>query len=324
MSSPTSAPAIPSPPDATQPPPRSWLYVPGNRPRMLENALGHGADAAVFDLEDSVPVSEKDRARTLVAGLLETLPAGRSVVRPRQTTVWVRTNRVGTDELAADLKAVVRKGLDGLRIPKVESADQVATLDKALRHVERAMGLRAGQTRLVCGIESALGVIRASAIASASPRVVALGFGGADFQVDVGATEGANRLETLVARSTLVLASRAVDINPPVDTVYLAIDDDEGLRESTTLGRDLGFFGRSAIHPRQVPIINAVFTPSAAEVASASRLVAAAEHSMKGGMGSLRLADGTFVDFAVLRRAQMVLQLAARLETSEIRGQADG
>lgn len=290
---------------------------------MVEGAHRHKADAIVLDLEDSVPAAERDRARRLVVGLLEAVSApGRAAILG-QPEVWVRTNQVGTQELEADLAAVVRMGPDGLRIPKVESAEQVAALDRALLSIEDAAGLHRGQTRLACGIESALGVARAYEIAAASPRVIGLAFGGTDFQADVGAMEGPDRLETLVARSTLVLASRAAGINPPVDTVHVAIDDDQGLRESTERGRDLGFFGRSAIHPRQVPIINAAFTPSAAEVEQAAHLLEAAEHSVQNGAGSLQLADGTFVDAAVVRRAQMVMDLAAALDSAHVQGPED-
>ena len=270
-----------------------------------------------------MPAPEKDRARHLVGEFLDSGANGGSGERRGHPQVWVRTNGLGTDELAADLDAVVREGLDGLRIPKVESPDEIAALDGALTPIELAMGLQGGQTRLACGIESAVGVVHAQEIATASPRVVGLAFGGADFQADVDATEGPERRETLMARSSLVLASRAAGINPPVDTAHLAIDDDEGLRESTRLGRALGFFGRSAIHPRQVPIINAVFTPTAAEVAHAKQLVEAIERSMQGGAGSLRLADGTFVDAAVLRHAQMVVQLADTLDSMDAGGHRD-
>jgi citrate lyase subunit beta/citryl-CoA lyase len=303
-----------------QPPPRSWLYVPGNRSPMVEGAFRHGADAIVLDLEDSVPASEKEQARRLVAGIIESGQTQTRRSQQRRPLVWVRINRPGTEESTADLRAAVRIGLDGLRVPKVETPHEIVALDRALVSVELAAGLETGRTRLVCGIESALGVVHAYEIASASPRVVGLAFGGADFQADVGATEGPERLETLMARSTLVLASRAAGLNPPVDTVHLAIDDDDALRVSTERGRDLGFFGRSAIHPRQVPIINEVFTPDDADVVHATHLIQAAELAMREGDGSLRLADGTFVDAAILRRAQLVLQLANALDLAPTRG----
>lgn len=293
------------------PPIRSWLFAPGNVPRFLDRVHSAGADAVVLDLEDSVPAADKAQARRLVAETLEAR-AGRS-----GPLTFVRVNAPGSVALEADLEAILRPGLDGIRVPKVEDPEAVIALDALLASIAPRAGLDAARLPLVLGIESARGVLAAGAIATASPRVLALAFGAADFAADVGSTEGPDRLETLTARSQLALASRAAGIRPPVDSTSTDLDDEAALERTTREGRDLGFFGRGAIHPRQVPVINRVYTPTAAELDRARSIVEAADAAATVGSGSLRLADGTFIDLAIVRRARLVLALADRLTTTD-------
>ncbi len=281
---------------------RSWLYVPGNSPRFLARAFETDADAVIFDLEDSVPPAEKDHARQLVREALAAPP------RAARASVWVRVNAFGTDAFEADLAAVVGPGMDGVRLPKVDAPDAVRAAADLIGELERRAGLRDGATRLVCGIESAAGVAAAAEIAHASDRVQALAFGAADYCADIGVESSAEA--TLVARSLLVIASRSAGVAPPVDGAHLDLDDDEGLRGASLAARRLGFFGRSAIHPRQVPIINAAFRPGAAETARAREILAAAAGAADAGRGALRLPSGAFVDAAIERWARRVVELA--------------
>jgi citrate lyase subunit beta/citryl-CoA lyase len=289
------------------PPIRSWLYAPGNNPRVLEKVFGAGSDAVILDLEDAVPPAEKVRARGLVA---DAVRGRRGQPRP---AVFVRINHPDSGLAEADVEAVVQPGLAGLRVPKVEDAQTARRVDEWLTKAEERAGLAAGSVALVCNVESAAGVWWALEIAQASPRVQALAFGAADFVRDVNARVGVDGLETLSARSRLVLAARVAGIRPPVDSVYTRLDDDEGLERTTRQGRDLGFFGRSAIHPRQVPTINATYTPSEDEVGRAREVVAAAASAEAAGSGALRLPNGDFVDVAIVRRAEAVLRLAETL-----------
>jgi citrate lyase subunit beta / citryl-CoA lyase len=291
----------------SSPPIRSWLYAPGNNPRLLDKVFGAGSDAVVLDLEDAVPPGEKARARGLVA----------DAVRGRHDQpgpgVFVRINHPDSGLAEADVAAVVQPGLDGLRVPKVEDAEAVHRVEGWLAAAERRAGLPARSVALVCNVESAAGVWRALEIARASPRVLTLAFGAADFARDVAARVGPDGLETLYARSRLVLAARAAGVRPPVDSVYTRLDDEEGLERTTRQGRDLGFFGRSAIHPRQIATINRIYTPSEEEVGRAREVVAAAASAEAAGSGALRLASGEFVDVAIVRRAAAVLRLAEAL-----------
>lgn len=283
---------------------RSYLYAPGNDERLLGKVFTAGADAVVLDLEDAVPAGEKERARRLVGAAVRERPLGG---RP---ALFVRINASTGPEWRADLAAVLGPAVAGIRLPKVESPDAVWRADAELTRLERRLGLRAGSVELSCTIESARGALQAAAIAAAAPRVRNLGFGAADFTQDIGAEPDDAESETLHARSLLVLASRAAGLDPPVASVHRKLADEDGLRRSSEAARRLGFFGRSCIHPRQLAIVHAAFAPRAEETARARALVDAYASAVAGGRGALLLDDGQFVDAAVVRRAEKLLELA--------------
>ena len=257
---------------------RSWLFGPGHSERILTRVFDAGADAVLLDLEDAVPPDQKGRAREQVREALADHPEA-----------WVRINKPGGEPAAADLAAVAGR-CAGIRIPKVESAADVEWV-----------AARAGEAPLTCTLESALGVVRAFEIASC-PRTRDLTYGGVDMSLDLGIEDGWE--ETLFARSTLVVASRAARKQAPIDGVYTHLDDLAGLRRQAEAARRLGYFGKSAIHPSQVPVINEVFQPTTAEVSWARRVVKAFE--LAGGAAT-RLDDGEFVDVPVAERARQIL-----------------
>ncbi|QYJ16591.1 Citrate lyase subunit beta [Rubrobacter xylanophilus DSM 9941] len=277
-----------SPPGA---PFRSYLYVPGSDPRRIEKALSSEADAVIIDLEDAVVPDRKDEARKNVAGVLEREPT-----KP----VFVRVNAPGSALCERDVEAVARPGLAGLRLPKTESPEEVR------RIAERLEELGCGAV-IQCLIESALGLEMAFELARSHPRVTALAPGEADLAADLGVS-GEEGL--LYARSRVVAASRAAGLQGPVQSVYTDVRDLEGLRRSTEAGKRLGFFGRSAIHPAQVPVINEIFTPTGEEVARARELLQAMERAAASGTGAFALEDGRFVDEAVVRAARLTLAVA--------------
>lgn len=265
---------------------RSYLFAPGHNDKLLHRVFDAGADAVMLDLEDAVPPQAKKQARAMVAEAL------------RDRAAWVRINAVSTETADADLAAV--GGLAaGIRIPKVESAADV-----------RWVRDRAPDTPLICAIESARGILAAQEIAGV-PGVQHLSLGGVDLRRDLGATDG--NLQTLYARSHLVVVSRAAGLQPPIDSVYARLDNEAGLREQTEFARSLGFFGKSAIHPRQLPVLHDVFTPSAEEV-EWSHTVLNAFHAADGE--AVKLPDGEFVDLPVADRARRLLDLAGRLPAS--------
>jgi citrate lyase subunit beta/citryl-CoA lyase len=234
----------------------------------------------LLDLEDAVPPHIKDRAREMVASVASSKPC------------WVRVNRARSPECERDLAALAGKVV-GLRIPKVESAVEVTWV------AERAPGVP-----LDCTIESARGVLAAFEIASA-PACALLSYGGIDLATDLGISEGDR--ETLYARSHLVIAARSAGKPKPSDGVYTLLDDDDGLRTETEAAKRLGFFGKSALHPRQVPIINQVFSPTAEELEWAKQVMWAFEQS---GGAATKTATGEFVDRPVAERAKQLLSAA--------------
>jgi len=258
--------------------PRSWLFAPGHNERFLVKAFGFGADAVLLDLEDAVPPELKGDARRLV----------REAVRERPC--WVRVNRPRSADCAKDLEALgdlVR----GLRIPKVESAADVAWV------AERVPGVL-----LDCSIESAAALVALNEIASA-PACTLLSLGNVDLANDLGIDGGYQELNT--ARSLIVIAARAAGKPPPSDGVYTKIGDELGLKNEANASRMLGLFGKSAIHPSQIPIINEVFTASPDRIAWAKRVMEAFEAS---GGAATKLSDGQFVDLPIADRARRVLR----------------
>lgn len=286
---------------------RSHLYAPGNNSTLLDKVWAAGADAVILDLEDAVPPGEKERARKLVAAALE---QHTDILFP---TAYVRINDPSGPWAEADVRTVVRRGLTGIRIPKVEDAKTIHRVAGWVDAAESAAGLPAMRVRLLPILESAVGVWRAFEVAAAHPRVVGLSYGAADLRRDLRLGTTPDELELVYVRSHLVLASRAAGIAAPIDTVFSRLDDTEGLEASARRARTLGFFGKGAIHPRQIPIINAVFTPTQEEVKHARKVVEAAAIAAAQGTGALRLSTGEFVDTAIVRQAQGVLELGQRL-----------
>lgn len=259
---------------------RSYLFAPGHNEKLLTKVFDAGADAVILDLEDAVPPDAKHTARGMVADALT------------ENSAWVRINAAQTNEAAHDLAAVGALAR-GIRIPKVEAVSDVRWV------AERAPG-----KPLLCAIETAKGVANALRIAE-EPTVELLALGGIDLQKDLGITSGGAPLHYV--RSHLVVAARAAGIAPPIDSVYPHIHDDEGLRHEAMESRSLGLFGKSAVHPAQLPIIHTVFDPDADEVQWAHQVLAAFDAS---DGGAVRLPTGEFVDLPVAERARNILQLA--------------
>ena len=272
---------------------RSYLYVPGSDPRRIEKALASEADAVILDLEDAVAPNRKEEARTTVAEVLRS---------EHEKPVFVRINAPDSVLAEEDVEAVAGPRLAGLRLPKTESAESVRRVAQWLDK----LGCEAG---LQCLIESALGLEFAFEIAGAHEKVVGMSLGEADLAADLGVRGDAG---LLYARSRLVAATRAAGLPGPVQSVYTNVRDAEGLRRSTMEGKNMGFVGRSAIHPAQIEVINEVFTPTEEEVAEAKDLLARLEESTGTGTGAFALEDGRFVDEAVVGSARLTLALARR------------
>lgn len=286
---------------------RSYLYAPASSPRVMRKALQSGADAVLFDLEDAVAPDAKDDARRELTIVLDEVAAGRSATGPAPGApdVHARVNRDGGGYHAADLDAAIRPGLEALRLPKVESAAMIHTVAEQVAALEEARGLPAGRIGFYLVVESAVGAVRLEELVGAHRRVQRLVIGGQDLLADIGSA-GDDDLATLSLRSDMVLHSRAAGIGPPIDGVYTDLHDLDGLRRSSIRSRTLGFVGRSVLHPKQLPVVHEVYTPSPEELAHAERLVAALREAELSGTGALRI-DGEFIDLAIVKRAQALL-----------------
>jgi citrate lyase subunit beta / citryl-CoA lyase len=291
---------------ATQPL-RSFLFAPGNHARRVEKALSLDADAVILDLEDAVAIAEKPATRDAVVAAY-----------PRQRTgqLYVRVNAVDTEFCYGDLAAIVRPGLDGIILPKVESAAGLATVDWLLAQLERERGLAAGGIDLVPIIETARGLDRLGAILGAGTRVRRVAFGAGDFTLDVNMTWSRDEAELAHARAAIVTASRAAGIEAPLDTVWVDLPDRDGLDASARTALRFGFQGKMCIHPDQIEVVNRVFTPSEAEIAFAERVAAAFAKAEAEGSAAIQL-DGKFIDYPIVYRAQRVLQRIAAIRARE-------
>lgn len=266
--------------------PLTWLYVPGDRPRVVTKALSAGADVVVVDLEDAVAPDRKAYARDATAELL---------AEPRPRPVHVRVNALETPWAAADLATLAPlPGLGGLRLPKVTSPEQITTVAAAT-----------GTVALYALLESALGIEHAYAIATAHPTLHGIALGEADLRADLGVRDDVG-LDW--SRSRVIVAARAAALPPPPQSVHPDIRDLEGLAASCAHGRALGFLGRAAIHPRQLPVIEQAFLPTPEEIEQAETVVKAATVNQ----GAQALPDGSFIDAAVVAAAQRTLSLARR------------
>lgn len=274
----------------------AWLYVPASRPDRFAKAHAAG-DGIVVDLEDAVLPAAREDARTTLASLSDLV--GKPIV--------VRVNAVDSDDFSRDIAAVaplIASGaVQAIRLPKVASRDDV---DRAAD----ATTAWPGERRLICQLESARGVHEAFEVA-AHPATLGVMLGEADLRADLGLPRGTGGDAGLaLARQTVVLASRANGLGSPVASSYTDLTDEDGLRTNTELLRELGFRGRSCLHPRQVDVVRRVFAPTGADIEWARSVLTAARTAQGEGSGALALGDGSFVDSAVERQAHEILRSA--------------
>ncbi len=279
---------------------RSVLFTPGNSERMMEKALRVPADAVVFDLEDAVALSEKEAARGKIR---------QALTLPRRAKAYVRVNALSTQMTADDIEAVACGGLDGVVLPKVEKAADLHIVDWFMGVVERRKGLCPGSLDLVVIIENAKGVWNLEEILRASERLSRVSFGSVDYTTDLGIRWSGTGQELYYARMMVVCASRAAGKEPPLDTVYPVVHDLEGLRKEAELAKALGFKGKTAIHPEQIPVINEVFTPTQEEIEFAKKVVEAFKVAEGKGLASIVIDGGKFVDYPVYLNAKRVLEM---------------
>ncbi len=276
---------------------RSLLFAPGNHARRVEKALGLPADGVILDLEDAVAVSEKATSRQ---------PVTAAFTMPRSGKLYVRVNAISTEWSYGDIDAVVRHGLDGIVLPKVEDPQELYAVDWLIANLERDRGLLAGTIDLIPIIETALGISNLRQICRSGTRVRRLAFGAGDFTLDMDMVWSRAEAELLPYRAACVLESRAAALEPPIDTVWADLRDQQGFLASARHAAQLGFQGKMCIHPDQIPAANAAFTPDEATVAQARRIVQAFDQAEAKGLASIQL-EGQFIDYPIVQRARRLL-----------------
>lgn len=295
---------------------RSFLFMPGNRQRMLDKGPTTGADALLPDLEDAVPVEEKTAARAMVRDYIPTVEG---------PDVFVRINSVATGLARDDLEAVVVPGLQGVFVAKVESPDEIRQVAAWLDTLEGSAGIDRGTVVIMAMLETANAVRLGYEIATASPRVGSLCYSGAengDLQTDLACDWSVEGTEMLYARSKIVLDARAAGIEYPIEGVFAGLDDIDGLVADTTLSKRLGYKGRTIIHPKHVDAVNRIYAPQPEEIEYYRGLLSAFDDALDDGKASVAY-RGKMIDYAMAARAHRVLALAAELGTVRAGG-SDG
>ncbi|MDC2826103.1 citrate (pro-3S)-lyase subunit beta [Rodentibacter pneumotropicus] len=280
---------------------RSMLFVPGSNAAMLSNSFIYKPDSIMFDLEDAVALKEKDTARLLVAHALQ-----HPLYQEMETVV--RVNPLDSEFGLLDLNAVVRAGVDVVRMPKTETAQDVIDMDREITEIEKSCGREIGSTKMLAAIESPLGITQANQIATASQRLIGIALGAEDYVRNLKTERSADGIELLFARCSILQAARAAGIQA-FDTVYSNANNEEGFLQEASLIKQLGFDGKSLINPRQIELLHNLFAPTQKDVEQAKRIIEAAEEAERQGSGVVSL-NGKMIDAPIIDRARLVLERA--------------
>ncbi|MBW2249957.1 MAG: CoA ester lyase [Deltaproteobacteria bacterium] len=286
---------------------RTALFVPGNRPDRIEKAFGTGADVIIIDLEDAVPLAEKESSRPNVR---------EKVAQFADRMILVRTNALGSDFIKGDLDEAIVEGVNGIILPKVERADDITKINTLLIEVEKNRDLPKGSIRVFPLIESAAAVQHIYDIVSTKTkpdRIYTVMFGAADYTFDMGIEMTMEGNELFYARSKIAIACRAAGIALPVDTPFMIdLKNTEALISDARRAKELGFQGKLVIHPNQVEPCNKIFSPLPEEIKKAEKIVKAFEEAEAAGMAAIQL-EGKFIDYPVVKRSKDILALAATI-----------
>ena len=283
---------------------RSMLFLPGNTPNMLINGSHLGSDALIFDLEDAVSPAEKDSARILVRNTLKYMDLGRC-------ETIVRINSIDTDYWKKDLDAIIPQKPNLIMLPKTNFAQDAKTADEYITEVEQRCGMEVGTVKLMPLIETALGVENSFAIATSCKRVAAIFLGAEDLTADLRCKRTKGGAEINYARTRLVMAARAANIDV-YDTPFTDVNDDEGIRIDAEYAKALGFTGKASISPRHVDVINEVFSPTMQEIDYAYEVMEAIRIAKEQGRGVISLRN-KMIDAPIVARAEQTIAMAREL-----------
>jgi citrate lyase beta subunit len=293
---------------------RSWMFVPGDRQRMIDKALSLPVDAIMMDIEDGVAPTEKENARIQIGAALDDV-AARLTEDPhfRTPARFVRVNVVGSQRFIEDIKAVVRPGLEGLVIPKVETIEQVRIVEDELGRAEVRHHMEGGSVKLLIAIESPIGLFNAYAIASSTVRIIGMIFGAEDFtrEMNLPMRREGEAVDLIYARSHIATAAAAAHVQA-VDGVWVDLNDPGGMKRFAQQARRLGMTGISIIHPNQIEEANAAFTPTRQDIDYAQAVVNAFEDARARGLGAIAF-RGQLLDYPIVDRARQTVALAKTL-----------
>ena len=287
---------------------RSMLFVPGHKQRYLESAAKGPADAVILDLEDAVPTNQRELARQTISSCL-----GNGIFAQKQ--VFVRVNPRESGLLLEDLNAMARKEVDGFVYPKAYRGKDIEAFDAQLDLIETGLGLPRGHFVIAPLIETTSAVLHAFEIATASPRVVALTFGCEDFNTDLQGLDSPTGTALLVPRAMIAMACRAAGVEP-IDTVYVQLNNMDGLERSVKMARELGFSGMLIVHPKQIPIAHKHYTPSSKQINHAREVVKKCDFARSKGNGVAFIGD-EFIGPPFEERARILLKRAQTIDDLE-------
>lgn len=279
---------------------RTMMFIPGANPAMMRDATIYGADSIMFDLEDAVSLNEKDSARFLVHNALKKIDYS-SV----ETVVRINALDAGGKQ---DIEATVTAGINVIRLPKTETAQDIIDVDQVITEVEEKYNIEKGTVHMMAAIESATGVLNAREIAHASNRLVGIALGAEDYVTNMKTKRSPEGSELFFARSFILHAARDAGI-AAIDTVYSDVNNEEGFRAEVESIKQLGFDGKSIINPRQIPIVNEVYAPNDSEIQKAKETIWAIQDAEERGSGVVAL-NGQMIDKPIVERAERTIALA--------------
>ncbi len=280
---------------------RTMMFVPGNNPAMVKDAGIYGADSIMLDLEDAVSLTEKDAARMLVYNAIKTVDFGGA-------EIVVRINGQDTPFYDEDVKAMVKAGVDVIRLPKTESSAMIKKLVSDMEKAEQEYGVEKGSIGVMAAIESAKGVLNAPEIATSTPLMMGLAVSGEDYTADMHTHRYPDGRELEFARNMVLQAARAADVYA-FDTVFSNMNDTEGFYRETNYIYELGYDGKSLVNPRQIPMVNKVFNPTKDEIENAQAVQNAIREAKAKGSGVISM-NGKMVDKPVVEKANRVIETA--------------
>ena len=288
---------------------RSLIFIPGNNPRFLEKSKTINSDILCFDLEDSVPIDEKESARILVNKTIREInimdQSGKKIL------IAVRINAPGTELALDDLKKIITEGIDAIVIPKVENESQVINLSDMIKTLEKENNIQNNFIKLIPSIESSLGVVNAYSIAKSDQRISSLVFGIFDFLHNMKIDTNNQEILTsfMYGRAKVPVDARAAGIDS-IDSIWQNIDDIKGLEKDLTLGKNLGYTGKCIIHPSQIDLVHKIFSPSLQDIQWAEKVISALDRSISDKttkMGAINL-EGKMIDAVHYKQAKRILE----------------